>query len=211
LRKDGRRQPFVLDDHSDLVSHYKDQTLYDSLVEETLAKRFEESKTEWTLEHESEIVNLKETVMFPDFTFRHPDGRTALLEIMGRWRPEYLKRKPEKRHRAQRRDLTVAVSTNLDVSEDDCKDVPGGVFFLETKSGPKMSYADWTRSRHPHPDRKPDASAHRTGRHSKYHQEGPGLKRSPTNRKASSRVESPPSNCASSTAISISLKRGPGA
>ena len=58
LRKDGRRQPFVLDDHSDLVSHYKDQTLYDSLVEETLAKRFEESKTEWTLERESEIVNL---------------------------------------------------------------------------------------------------------------------------------------------------------
>ena len=72
LRKDGRPQPFVLDDHSDLVSHYKDQTLYDSLVEETLAKRFEESKTEWTLERESEIVNLKETVMFPDFTFRHP-------------------------------------------------------------------------------------------------------------------------------------------
>ena len=132
LRKGGRPQPFVLDDHSDLVSHYKNQTLYDSLVEETLAKRFEESSTKWTLERESEIVNLKETVMFPDFTFRHPDGRIALLEIMGRWRPEYLKRKPEKRHRAQRRDLIVAVSSNLNVSEDDFKDVPGGVFFLET-------------------------------------------------------------------------------
>ena len=137
LRKDGRPQPFVLDDHSDLVSHYKDQTLYDSLVEETLAKRFEESKTEWTLERESEIVNLKETVMFPDFTFRHPDGRTALLEIMGRWRTEYLKRKAEKLRRTQRRDLIVAVSSNPNISEDDFKDVPGGAFFFKNKVQPE--------------------------------------------------------------------------
>ncbi len=137
LRKDGRRQQFVLDDQSDLVSHYKDQTLYDSLLEETFANRFEKSKTEWALERESEIVNLKETVMIPDFTFRHPDGRTALLEIMGYWRPEYLKRKLEKLRRAQRRDLIVAVSSNLNVSEDDFKDVPGGVFFFKNKVQPK--------------------------------------------------------------------------
>ena len=137
LRKDGRRQQFVLDDQSDLVSHYKDQTLYDSLLEETFANHFEKSKTEWTLERESEIVNLKETVMIPDFTFRHPDGRTALLENMGYWRPEYLNRKLEKLRRAQRRDLIVAVSSNLNVSEDDFKDVPGGVFFFKNKVQPK--------------------------------------------------------------------------
>ena len=60
---------------------------------------------------ESEVVNLKETVMIPDFTFRHPDGRMAILEIMGYWRPEYLRRKLEKLRQAQRKDLLVAVSS----------------------------------------------------------------------------------------------------
>ncbi len=137
VRKDGRRQQFVLDDQSDLVSHYKDQTLYDSLLEETFAKRFSKTKTDWQLERESEIVNLKETVMIPDFTFRHPDGRTALLEIMGYWRPEYLRRKLEKLRQAQRHDLIVAVSSNLNVSEDDFADLPGDFFFFKNKIQPK--------------------------------------------------------------------------
>ena len=137
LRKDGRRQQFVLDDQSGLVSHYRDQTLYDSLLEETFAARFDKAKTAWQLERESEVVNLKETVMIPDFTFRHPDGRMALLEIMGYWRPEYLRRKLEKLRQAQRKDLLVAVSSNLNVSEDDFKNVPGGVFFFRNKVQPK--------------------------------------------------------------------------
>ena len=137
VRKDGRRQQFVLDDQSGLVSHYRDQTLYDSLLEETFASRFAKAKTQWQLERESEVVNLKETVMIPDFTFRHPDGRTAFLEIMGYWRPEYLRRKLEKLRQAQRKDLLVAVSSNLNVSEDDFTDVPGGVFFFKNKVQPK--------------------------------------------------------------------------
>lgn len=137
VRKDGRRQHFVLDDQSGLVSHYRDQTLYDSLLEETFAARFAKAKTQWQLERESEVVNLKETVMIPDFTFRHPDGRMALLEIMGYWRPEYLRRKLAKLRQAQRKDLLVAVSSNLNVSEDDFKNVPGGVFFFRNKVQPK--------------------------------------------------------------------------
>ena len=137
VRKDGRRQQFVLNDQSGLVSHYRDQTLYDSLLEETFAARFAKAKTQWQLERESEVVNLKETVMIPDFTFRHPDGRTALLEIMGYWRPEYLRRKLAKLRQAQRKDLLVAVSSNLNVSEDDFADVPGGVFFFRNKVQPK--------------------------------------------------------------------------
>ena len=137
VRKDGRRQQFILDDKSDLVSHYKDQTLYDSLLEETFATRFEKAKTQWTLERESEVINLKETVMIPDFTFRHPDGRSALLEIMDYWRPEYLRRKLDKLRQAQRQDLIVAVSSNLNVSEDDFANVPGGVFFFKNKVPPQ--------------------------------------------------------------------------
>jgi predicted nuclease of restriction endonuclease-like RecB superfamily len=136
-RADGRRQEFVLDDNAPLVSHYRDQTLYDSLLEETFAKRFDAAKTEWEMERESEIINLKETVMIPDFTFRHPSGRTALLEIVGFWRPEYLRRKLEKLRQARRKDLIVAVSRDLNVSEEDFADVPGGVFFFKNRIQPK--------------------------------------------------------------------------
>jgi hypothetical protein len=88
--KDGREGDFVLDDTHNLVSHYKDQTLYDSLLEETFANRFEKAKTDWEMERETVLVNLKNTVFIPDFIFRHPDGRTALLEIVGFWHPDYL-------------------------------------------------------------------------------------------------------------------------
>ena len=74
--------------------------------------------------------------MIPDFAFRHPDGRTALFEIMGYWRPEYLRRKLQKLRQAQRRDLIIAVSSNLNVSEDDFKDVPGEVFFFKERIQP---------------------------------------------------------------------------
>ena len=117
-----------------------------------MPRAFTKAKTQWQLERESEVVNLKETVMIPDFTFRHPDGRIALLEIMGYWRPEYLRRKLEKLRQAQRKDLLVAVSSNLNVSEDDFKNVPGGVFFFSQQSsaqrrhtiiGPDRTARDW--------------------------------------------------------------------
>ncbi len=74
--------------------------------------------------------------MIPDFTFRHPDGRTALLEIVGFWRPEYLRRKLEKLRQAQRSDLIVAVSRGLNVSEEDFAGLPGGVFFFKSRIQP---------------------------------------------------------------------------
>ena len=65
------------------------------------------------------------------------DGRTALLEIVGFWRPEYLRRKLEKLRQAQRKDLIVAVSRDLNVSEEDFAAVPGGVFFFKNRIQPK--------------------------------------------------------------------------
>lgn len=135
--KDGREGDFVLDHNHALSSHYKDQTAYDSLLEETFAVRFEKAKTAWQLERETEIVNLKYTVFIPDFAFRHPDGRTALLEIVGFWHPDYLRRKLDKLRLARRKDLVVAVSRDLNVEEKDFEDVPGHVFFFKTRIQPK--------------------------------------------------------------------------
>lgn len=121
-----------------LESHYKDATQYDSLLEERFATAFKKLKSEWRMERETEIVNLKDTVFIPDFTFRHKeDGRVALFEIVGFWRSDYLKRKIDKLQRAGLEHLIVAVSANLKVNEEDFKHVPGSVFFFKTAIKPQ--------------------------------------------------------------------------
>ncbi len=136
---DDQKRYFVLSsqDHH-LESHYKDAAQYDSLLEEKFAQRFKKLKSDWRLERETEIINLKETVFIPDFTFKHKtDGRVALFEIVGFWRSDYLKRKFGKIRRAGLKHLVIAVSATLNVSEDDVKDLPGAFFFFKTSIDPK--------------------------------------------------------------------------
>jgi Uncharacterized conserved protein len=95
-------------------------------------------ETDWALERETEIVNLKDTVFIPDFAFRNKtDGRIGLLEIVGFWRSDYLKRKLDKLKRAGLQNLIVAVSENLNASREDFEEVPGSVFFFKTSIDPK--------------------------------------------------------------------------
>jgi uncharacterized protein len=126
---DGRRGQFELDDGCDLVSHHVDRGQFDSMVEEAFAVQFAQLRTEWSLHREADVVDLGEEVMIPDFVLRHPDGRSALLEIVGYWRPDYLRRKIERLHVAGRRDMIVAVSRHLSVAEEDLKDLGGVVWF----------------------------------------------------------------------------------
>ncbi len=134
---DGERRFFPLDESAGLHSHYRDSTVYDSLLERTFAERFGEIESGWEIEREVAIINLKDTVFIPDFAFRHADGRTALLEIVGFWRPDYLKRKLMKLKRSGRTDMVVAVSADLNVGEEDFKDVPGSVFFFKRRINPQ--------------------------------------------------------------------------
>ena len=134
---EGEQRYFPLDESARLVSHYRDSTMYDSLLEKTFAERFHAIESGWDIEREVAIINLKETVFIPDFAFRHADGRTALMEIVGYWRPEYLKKKLMKLRRSGREDMVIAVSANLNVSQDDFTDVPGRVFFFKNRINPK--------------------------------------------------------------------------
>jgi predicted nuclease of restriction endonuclease-like RecB superfamily len=136
--EDQKRYFVLSSEQQTLESHYKDAAQYDSLLEEKFAQRFEKLNSDWRLERETEIVNLKETVFIPDFTFRHKqDDRVALLEIVGFWRSDYLKRKMEKIRRAGLSNLVVALSNTLNVSEEDVKDLPGSFFFFKTAIDPK--------------------------------------------------------------------------
>ena len=110
---------FELDPSANLSSHYSSRDDFDSDVERTLARKWERANTEWNLIHEDDVIDLGAEVMIPDFALEHPDGRRAILEIVGFWTPEYLDEKLEKIRAADLDHLLLAVSDRLDCAEDD--------------------------------------------------------------------------------------------
>jgi len=134
--EDGKNRTFPLKDTCDLISHYTDSKEYDSLLEEKFAERFNKLDSPWVLERETEIVNLKDTVFIPDFTFHHKrDERVAYLEIIGFWRPDYLRRKFKKLEKASINTI-IAISEDLNVSEEKVKNFPGTYFFFKSAINP---------------------------------------------------------------------------
>ena len=130
---------FSLDDTCGLVSHYKRGKTYDSIVEESFAKRWDKTQTPWKLEREVELVSVPGSVMVPDFRLVHPDGRTCLLEIVGYWRPEYLKKKFAQVKKSLRDDLVLAISERLNLGAAGIKleDVPAKIVWFKGKVNPK--------------------------------------------------------------------------
>jgi uncharacterized protein len=112
---------FTLDSSTTLKSHYAKGKIFDSILEHSFAERFEKTKqpvgSSWKLEREVDLVDLGGTVMIPDFRLVHSDGRAVLLEIVGFWRADYLRRKFDKLRRSNRRDIVIAVSQKLNIGE----------------------------------------------------------------------------------------------
>jgi uncharacterized protein len=108
---------FTLDSSTPLKSHYAKGKVFDSILEHSFAERFEKTKTDWKLEREVDLVDLGGTVMIPDFRLVHADGRAVLLEIVGFWRADYLRRKFDKLRRSNRSDIVIAVSQKLNIGE----------------------------------------------------------------------------------------------
>ena len=128
---------FNINDEFGLRSHYRDPGEFDSELERHFAIQFDRIDTEWTLERETDIINLKDTVMIPDFAFSHPDGRRAVMEIVGFWTPDYLQKKLWKLKRAAMPNMIIAVSNQLNCSTEDFRDIPGEVLFFKTRIKPK--------------------------------------------------------------------------
>ena len=99
------------------MSHYKTGEKFDSILEEAFAARWEKLNTPWRLEREVDLVPVPGSAIVPDFRLVHPDGRSALLEIVGYWRPEYLRKKFALLRRSGRRDLILAVSERLNLAK----------------------------------------------------------------------------------------------
>jgi uncharacterized protein len=130
---------FSLDAACGLVSHYPPGKTFDSLLEAGFAERWEKTKTEWRVEREVDLIPIPGSVMIPDFRLVHPDGRTALLEIVGYWRPEYLRKKFSQVQQAGRTDLILAISERLNLEKTgiDFRKTPAHLVWFKDRLLPK--------------------------------------------------------------------------
>lgn len=134
---------FTLESDNGLVSHYPPGKTYDSMLEAGFVERWAKAKTEWKLEREVDLIPIPGSVMIPDFRLVHPDGRTLLLEIVGYWRPEYLKKKFSQVRQAGRNDLVLAISERLNLDNAGIKldHTPATIVWFKDQLVPKAVLA----------------------------------------------------------------------
>ena len=131
---------FQLTSEDGYVSHYPEPKEHDSALESGFTERFGKLKTDWTLEREVDLVPVPGGVVIPDFRLLHPDGRSVLVEIVGYWRPDYLRKKFGLLRRSGRTDVILAVSErlNLEKAGVDVADFGERVIFFKGVLDPKV-------------------------------------------------------------------------
>lgn len=109
LRKGWRPVTFTLSAADGLRSRVPAPALFDSRLEEALARKFGRERDGWRLAREGAILEAGGAVLVPDFVFTHADGTEVALEILGYWTPEYLRDKLARLQRVRAPNLLVAV------------------------------------------------------------------------------------------------------
>jgi predicted nuclease of restriction endonuclease-like RecB superfamily len=137
----GRGEMLYRLDHttSSLHSHFKRSGEFDSQLEADFASEFEQKmggkRGHWRLTRESEVLLLGDTVMVPDFVLvdTKDENRRILIELVGFWHPNYLRRKVEKVHAANCAHLLLLVYKGLNVTEEAFQDAASQVIFFQHK------------------------------------------------------------------------------
>jgi uncharacterized protein len=130
---------YRLDHTCSLRSHFKSSGTFDSRLEADFANEFEQKmggkRGHWRLTRESEVLLLGDTVMVPDFVLvdTKDENRRILLELVGFWHPNYLRRKVEKVHAANCAHLLLLVYKGLNVTEEAFQDAASQVIFFQQK------------------------------------------------------------------------------
>ncbi|MBW4660039.1 MAG: DUF790 family protein [Drouetiella hepatica Uher 2000/2452] len=141
--KAEKMRRFTLDSGCKLVSHYPPGKPYDSMLESAFSDRWAALNTEWILEREVDLLPIPGSVMIPDFRLVHPDGRSFLLEIVGYWRPEYLRKKFSQVRQSGCENLILAISERLNLEKAGVKvaDTPARMIWFKDKLSPKAVLA----------------------------------------------------------------------
>lgn len=135
----GKELIYRLDASSALQSHFKRSGLFDSRLEADFASDFEQKmggeRGHWRLLRESEVLLLGDTVMIPDFLLvdKQDESRKILIELVGFWHPNYLRRKIEKVRAANCQHLLLLVYKGLKVTEEAFQDTASEVIFFQQK------------------------------------------------------------------------------
>lgn len=129
---------YRLDSTAQLPSVFKSSGSFDSRMEADFAgefhDKFGDERAKWVLNREDEVLILGDVVFIPDFSLTNEkDGRRALIEIVGFWHPEYLKRKLKKVRQAGRDDMLLLVYEGVNLSDEQLEDVPGEVLYFVNK------------------------------------------------------------------------------
>ena len=134
-----KQKQFSLKPNCGLVTHYPPSKPYDSMLEESFAARWSAYKTDWRLEREVDLIPIPGSVMIPDFRLVHPDGRSYLLEIVGYWRPEYLRKKFSQVRQSGCENLILAISERLNLDKAGVKlgNVSARIVWFKDKLLPK--------------------------------------------------------------------------
>jgi predicted nuclease of restriction endonuclease-like RecB superfamily len=113
LRRDRPPLTFRLSPDDGLRSRIRPPRLFDSALEEALARRFGAEREGWRLDREGRVLESRGQLLVPDFLFTHADGTEVALEIVGYWTPEYLAEKFGKLAAVRGVNLLVAVPRRL--------------------------------------------------------------------------------------------------
>jgi predicted nuclease of restriction endonuclease-like RecB superfamily len=130
---------YKMDHTCKLRTHFKGSGLFDSRLEADFASAFAtkmgEKRGHWILARESDVLLLGDTVMIPDFvlTDDRDEQRKVLVEIVGFWHPDYLRRKVEKVRAAQCSHMLLLVSDYLNLTDQDFEGSLSEVLFFHEK------------------------------------------------------------------------------
>jgi uncharacterized protein len=140
IRSNFSEEPltYALDHTSPLQSHFKRSGAFDSRLEEDFAlefvEKFGDKRGAWEIAREDEVVIVADTVFIPDFSLTHKkDGRRALVELVGFWHPDYLRRKVAKVRAAGLANLVLLVRESVNLAPERLADVPGEVIYFPKK------------------------------------------------------------------------------
>lgn len=114
ILKANRLLNFVLESgrHGWLFPEACPEEKYDSTVEEEFAAQFRSLGTSWAVRREAEPVEAGASIMIPDFAFQL-GGTRVLMEVVGFWTRDYLRRKLEKLGEVRGTPFIVAVDEEL--------------------------------------------------------------------------------------------------
>ncbi|HWS82779.1 MAG TPA: DUF790 family protein [Ktedonobacteraceae bacterium] len=130
---------YQMNETCSLHTHFKKSGEFDSALERNFAQEFEEKfggqRSHWILKRETTVLLLGETVMVPDFVLvdKDDENRQIIIELVGFWHPEYLKRKVAKVRAAQCQNLLLLVYQGLKLTPDAFRETVSEVIFFQQK------------------------------------------------------------------------------